>query len=150
VITVGFTGTRWGMTDAQKQEVAALLKKWDEINDDIMVVRHGCCVGADEDFTVICQYQIGFPPVVIVGHPPIKTEYYSQKAEMLSHYIKEPRGYLARDRHIVNNSDRLIATPFQDEEQAPDVGGTWYTMNYAGNKRIPVYTVFPDGKVREP
>jgi hypothetical protein len=147
MLTVGFTGTREGMTDAQKKQVSTLLHNWIEKQDDIVIARQGCCVGSDEDFTIICS-QIGFPAIAIVGHPPILPTYYSNKAKLLSHYMKRPMSYLSRDRSIVNSSTRLIATPLQPEPQFNASGGTWYTINFARrNKMMPIYIVYPDGKV---
>jgi hypothetical protein len=149
MLTIGFTGTRHGMTDAQKDQVDKYMDQWIQKTDDLVMVRHGCCEGADEDFTVICNY-IGFPPVGIVAHPPIIQEWLSNRAMLLSHYRKRPRNYLLRNRNIVYASDRILATPREYEsEQKGSGGGTWYTIRYARSlNNKPLYIILPDGKVR--
>lgn len=151
--TIGFTGTRLGMSIAQREKVEEYMTHWAEVIDDLIIARQGCCVGSDEDFTRICN-KIGYPPIALVAHPPVKTEYLSIRAQTLSHYVKRARGYLSRDRDIVDASDLLIATPAEHEDTVgPNrrrTSGTWYTITYAQSHVTPVYIVYPDGSVKEP
>jgi hypothetical protein len=138
---VGFTGTRKGMTDAQKATVAELM--------DLMVyearcagiefeVHHGDCVGADGDFHDICHGQV---PVVI--HPPKDPKL---RAWCDGDVLPE-KPYLERNRDIVDVCDVLIATPAEDTPQHS--GGTWYTILYARRIKKRNVVVWPDGKVVE-
>jgi hypothetical protein len=41
---IGFTGTRYGMTDKQKSSLQSILSKLETITE----VHHGDCIGAEE------------------------------------------------------------------------------------------------------
>lgn len=129
---LGFTGTREGMTEAQKESVRELMSS---LNPRLFV--HGDCVGADADAHTIAR-SLG---LVIAMRPCTLRNYraYSQGAS--KEYPPEPP--LDRNRKIVEESSILMATPKGFHEEAR--GGTWYTINYARKMKTPVIIVFPDG-----
>jgi len=144
--TVGFTGSRAGLTDAQKNTVAQLLK-WIKPDE----VHHGECVGADANFHEIVRGVL--PQCHIIGHPPLMVTYH---ASLKGYYREEKRkGYLKRDNDIVDACDILIGCPkigrtFQVVERTalnPYRGGAWYTINYAQKVGKEIVIVKPDGSI---
>lgn len=129
--TVGFTGTRRGMTDAQKASVDFILIGYRE-------GRHGDCKGSDEDFHAIARSH----GLRLVGHPPSDDRL---RAWCEFDEIHEPKPYLDRDRDVVDGTDELLATPREDYEAHN--GGTWYTVRYARSLGRFIQIVWPDGTV---
>lgn len=128
---VGFTGTRSGMTAAQKETVARKLVEWSRLH-------HGDCVGADADAHAIAEAA----GLEIVIHPPVDGKL---RAYCRARVVAAPKTYLARNRDIVNATDGLIATPRLMVRE--DRGGTWYTIDYAVKVGKPAWIVWPDGTV---
>lgn len=133
---IGFTGTRKGMTEAQKASCASLI-----LQLNITEVHHGDCVGADSDFHDLL-YLHGYDNTIHI-HPPTKSHL---RAHCMGPkcVIHDPQDYLVRDRVIVDNSDLLIATPASRMEELRS--GTWYTIRYAKSKEVPMFVVWPDGQ----
>lgn len=136
---IGFTGTRHGMTLAQRRAVADILATCRPTH-----FHHGDCVGADDEAANMAADLEG---VFIVCHPPIDPELraFNQKhAEE-----RTPKSYFARNRAIVDAADALIAAPRQTERPPPKTGGgTWYTVEHAERRGRIVYVVWPDGRVQ--
>ena len=126
---VGFTGTRQGMTSAQAEVVATLLKAG--------VLHHGDCVGADAQAHAIAREN----GLGVVIHPPTSTSLRAFCKGDLSWPLKP---YLQRNRDIVDSTQELVATPAGPEEQR---SGTWSTIRYARKRGKPVTVVYPDGVV---
>lgn len=130
---VGFTGTQEGMTYAQVLRVYTLLRELRPVEK----LHHGDCIGADEmAHAIAVNYYI---PVKI--HPPIKSDkraYCGGWTEMA-----EEKDYLSRNRDIVDESEFIVATPKEYEEQQR--GGTWYTVRYAKKQNKQVFVIYPDG-----
>ncbi len=147
---VGFTGSRTGITDAQKRIVEKMLGMIHPIE-----VHHGECVGADAAFHEIVKETL--PECHIIGHPP-KSDILQAKLEG---YFREekPLGYLNRDQKIVDACTILIGCPkigrkFTDlvDRATSKYGnqyrsGTWYTINYALKTGKEVVIVNPDGTI---
>ena len=131
---VGFTGTRDGMTEAQRKSVRALVK-WLQPAE----AHHGECKGADFEFYEICRKE---DVCMIVAHPPL-----NEKHRVLteSNIHRDPRPYLARNHKLVNDSECLIAAPSTEDEQLRS--GTWATVRYARARGRKIYLVNPDGCV---
>jgi hypothetical protein len=129
---IGMTGTREGMTAAQKLTFAKIIG---QSMKNTKVFHHGDCLGADADGHDMAV-ELGIETHV---HPPIKTEVRAYKEGT---YMAEPDGYFARNRDIVNASDLMVATPVTDFETK---GGTWYTINYAKKMNKPLIIISPDG-----
>lgn len=132
--TLGFTGTRNGMTETQKATVRSLLH--DEAPDFCV---HGDCLGADEDFDTICSFR-NIPR----GIRPCTFENMRARCDVKgARVLSEPTNPMARNRHIVAQSDVLIGCPPNDTMLSRS--GTWATIRYGLKKGIPVYVVKPDG-----
>ena len=116
---IGFTGTREGMSQQQKEEFALLINQLGATE-----FHHGDCAGADEDAHSIVR-EI-FPGVRIIVHPP-SSSYLQAYCRGDEH--RAPATYLVRDRAIVESTEYLIGAPLSDTP-APK-SGTWYTIRYA-------------------
>lgn len=135
---VGFTGTRDGMTAAQKRTVLNMLE---EMKPD--EAHQGCCVGADEDFAMLiawcgddCRTE---------GHPSTLTGMTSRRAVGLCDVVHPALPPLDRNHNIVDATELLIAAPKEEKEQQRS--GTWATVRYARKKGKPVRVVLPDGEI---
>lgn len=121
---IGFTGTRSGMTNFQKEIVKEeLLKKKPEC------VIHGGCIGADEDFHKIAK-ELGIKITVYPGHSAVDgdTSFHFDYSDADEIFPSE--SYFKRNRRIVDDSDFMLATPYSQEQK----GGTWYTIKYSKDK----------------
>lgn len=130
---VGFTGTRTGMTDAQKSALKALL-----ISPQCTEFHHGDCVGADAESHDIaadlnCQ---------IVIHPAKVPSIF--RAFKNSDRILDPKRPLDRNIDIVDETDYLIAAAKQDGGAYKS--GTWHTIHYARRCGKQVIIIYPSGK----
>jgi hypothetical protein len=132
--SIGFTGTRYGMTPEQFRVVGTLLH-------GARLAHHGECVGADHDF----HHLAGHYRIPTVVHPPTDKKLHIRCEAYAPAEIRAELPYLDRNRRIVDETDRLIATPAEDEEQQR--GGTWYTVRYARSAGKPVAIVWPNGTI---
>lgn len=132
----GFTGTRHGMTPAQRVSLQRYLA------GSSGEFHHGDCVGADSEAHDIadgCGYGI-------IIHPPSD---YAHRAwrDVPKHMMRDEKTHFARNRDIVDDTLALIATPFDVEEQSK--GGTWYTIRYAKKRGRTVILIRPDGSIEQ-
>lgn len=131
---IGVTGTREGATDAQ---LDALISYFESVKC-AFELHHGDCLGVDVEVAAIARNYQGR----IVCHPPSKTE-------MQGYYggdeVRKPKGYLERDRNIVNETELLLVVPLHTEWQPK--GGTWYTHDHAVKTGKPVKIFWPDGRI---
>lgn len=119
-IRIGFTGTRDGMTLAQRDTLEIWLIRLALEPVGKPEFHHGDCVGADAEACEIARrlsYEIHMHP----PSDPIRRAYTSADV------IYEERPYRERNRHIVRMTNYLIAAPKLTVER----GGTWYTYNHA-------------------
>lgn len=135
-VVTGFTGTRDGLTAAQRHTLGEALRMTTEFH-------HGDCIGADEEADALARMH----GARVVIHPPI--------IEDLRAYCGNPhddrdrttwvpaKDYLARNRDIVHAADRLIACPRETTRTLR--GGTWYTVRFAESVGKPVRIIWPDG-----
>ena len=133
-MNIGFTGTRKGMTKQQGNKVVMLLG-----NFEVTSIRHGDCVGADEQFHELAQ-TIGIKTIYI--HPPTDGKH---RAWLFADFMAEEKDYLTRNKAIVDNCDRMIATPEGEEHLR---SGTWSTIRYARKKGKQVTIIFPNGEIK--
>lgn len=131
---IGFTGTREGMTEAQKATVAQLI-----VDLDPKQARHGDCVGADADFHALVR-ELTSARVII--HPSNSD---TLRAGCVGDQILDEKPPLARNRDIVDNSTLMIATPNTAEEKLRS--GTWSTIRYTRKCGKILYVVAPDGSL---
>lgn len=132
---IGFTGTRHGMTDAQRTKVRELVEGF--AKQGLGTAHHGDCVGSDEEFHKIAD-TCGLD---LEGHPPLDS---SLRAFCSFDTERAPSEFLVRNRCIVDACAVVIATPFEALEQQR--GGTWSTIRYARRTRK-ARVVLPDGTV---
>lgn len=146
-VHIGFTGTREGMTDPQLRTVRWLI---DCVRREVInppgrgpycadVIAHsGDCVGADAEFNLEA-FNAG---CYTFGHPPI-----DRSKRAWCRYDREvaPLEYHARNRAIVNASERMIAAPFEPFEMPS--GGTWGTIRFAIETGVPLAIVLPSGRL---
>lgn len=138
MLSVGSTGTRYGMTAAQ---LAAF---------DVVILglgpsefHGGDCVGSDEQ--MMARVAALIPACTLTCHPPVDT---AHRAWWNGYHVTHPPlTHFARNRNIVIASTVLVATPQQAED--PGFGGTWYTYNFARKKQKRVILIQPDGVVRD-
>ena len=120
----GFTGTRKGMSQKQKEALIRLIAE-----STFSEAHHGSCVGADYQFhDLCCTYGV---PVVI--HPPTNG---INRAKCHGGRVLPAKPYIERNHDIVDACDVLIACPSETEEVLRS--GTWATVRYARkrNKRV--------------
>ncbi len=111
---VGFTGTREGMSQSQRDQFMAVIS-WLS-HRGALEFHHGGAEGADTEAAEIVD---GGARIVV--HKPKR-----MNADEL----------LARNRVIVAEAEVLVAAPETDTEQQRS--GTWATVRYARQKGIPV------------
>lgn len=136
MIRLGFTGTRWGMTEAQRQTVAATVKRLQPTE-----AHHGDCIGADEEFHAIVRREA--PACRIVVHPGPVGEV---RAYCRGDEVRKTKEFMARNRDIVDETDGLVGAPREASMQPRD--GTWSTIRYADRIERAVCTVLPGGEDR--
>jgi hypothetical protein len=139
-IHIGFTGTRFGMTEAQREAVHFLLCALRPVE----AAHHGDCVGADADFHDLVRGWLG-PGVRIVTHPGPLTDV-AHQAGCVGDERREPKPHMRRNADIVAESTVMIATPYEMTWQ--ELGGTWRTLDMARKKKRPLAIVLPDGTIQ--
>jgi hypothetical protein len=119
---IGFTGTRKGMSQHQKEQFVLKMFELDPSE-----FHHGDCEGADaEAHDIIREF---FPLVKIICHPPKSN---SQRAWKHCDDYMDPLPYLTRDYKIVDDVDYMFGAPLQDNEIIRS--GTWTTIRYSRKK----------------
>lgn len=136
MMNIGFTGTREGMTDVQRERVAQFLH-----DEQPEVVHHGDCVGADSQFhdSVLLLPQ----PTWIETHPCTLTKLRAYRKADVVHPVKPPKD---RNKDIARASHLLLAAPKGTPAEYPR-SGTWQTVRMALSFRKPVTVIWPDGSV---
>lgn len=123
--TIGFTGTREGMTALQKENIFYKLDEFvSKCGINGIRIIHGDCVGSDADFDDIAK-KLGIPRGIF----PCNIQNMRAKCDLRgAKCIKEPMPPLERNKIIVDRSDIMFACPKDMKEGK--VGGTWYTIRY--------------------
>lgn len=137
---VGFTGTRDGMTVAQRESLMREMN-YIIITYENLTLHHGACVGDDEQFS---RWYVAIPQV---AHPCNLASFSVPPAELK--HVTEWRATLpplVRNRQIVEECELLIACP-KGNEKADYRSGTWATIRYARKQGVAVYTILPNGTV---
>ena len=132
-IKIGFTGNRYGLNSDQKDQIAIILDKYDNI-----IVSHGDCVGSDTDFHNLCvKYRNEHPDKKIIIHiyPPNNRVLRGfNKGDL--HMAEKP--YLQRNLDIIINSSILIACPV-DKNKEELRSGTWSTIRNARKHNLTIH-----------
>lgn len=134
---LGFTGTREGMTDRQREGVAEFLR----VNKP-MVVHHGDCVGADSQFHDSAMIAMPTPEIKI--HPCTLTRFRAYRKASVVYPVKPPKD---RNKDIVRACDQLLAAPKTPAAESPR-SGTWQTIRLALSFKKTVIVIWPDGTVQ--
>lgn len=130
-MTIGFTGTRQGMTPAQRSQLKTVLR-W-LVSSTLSThggvppdFHHGDSPhgGADQQAADVALLY----GCTEVKHPP----FYAADADQPT----RAKAMLSRNRDIVERCDVLIAAPATDAEVLR--AGTWATIRYARSARKPV------------
>ena len=129
----GFTGTRRGMTKAQRLGLESLFRDL-----PIVELHHGDCRGADEEAHDLARAWA----LVIVGHPPIDSK---DRAFCEFDAVETPLPFLKRNTEIVRVADVLIAAPKEEKDVLRS--GTWATVREARRKGKLIYLLMPYGEV---
>jgi hypothetical protein len=140
---LGFTGSRRGMTQEQREHLLRSLKRSYAFEE----IHHGVCVGADEELHRMLLTNPDITKMIVI-HPPTDLRYSFWKPSLLNvvdgiKIVWMPqRPYIVRNHDIVDACHLLIACPNGFEVTR---SGTWATVRYAVNQRKRVKIVYPDG-----
>lgn len=137
MIHLGFTGPRIGMTSAQGEALWRLIQYLD------FYAHHGDCSGADAEFDGIVRLVSGCRGVVI--HPSNASSRAHCRVELPRDALRDVKPPLDRNQDIVDESDRMIATPSQTAPQPRS--GTWATIRRALASGKPLAILLPNGGV---
>lgn len=157
--SIGFTGTRQGMTKQQKIKFLSILYHFEP---ELREFHHGQCVGSDfeacqlvEMFSCQARSDIYDEDIDQHLHPGYPADDYRDKTYQAQiclhpgtravHHLAKP--FLVRNRDIVKSSDLMIATPV--EKPLPNRGGTRYTVNFARLHNKPLIIIWPDGSTTQ-
>lgn len=139
MLTIGFTGSRHGMTSAQWHALRAELDLAIIVGEP-WIARHGMCIGADDEFHEIVR---PMPNGTIHGHP---SDVVLLTARIVDcDVVHPPKRPLVRNADIVDASTIMFATPYEATEQQR--GGTWATIRMARRAGKPLAIVLPSGEV---
>jgi len=136
--SIGFTGTRRGMTVDQIEQAKMLIEAF--VSHGAKSVHHGMCIGADEQFHNSLTSPMHH--LCIYGHPAqnIGSMYRANVRCTAVFPVKHP---LKRNHDIVDQTDVLIAAPRARAEELRS--GTWATVRYARKQGKTVYILWHDG-----
>jgi len=144
---VGFTGSRSGMTEYQKDRFLELFSKFWHKSAGLVCFHHGDCLGADTEAHKIVKDIIGKQNIVIYpGHPynPFREPWRGYNEAGV---VQKSKPFLVRNKNIVKQSDIVIATPKERTEILRS--GTWATIRYAKKNKTHVIIIYPEGEVKE-
>lgn len=136
---LGFTGTRAGMTDKQRESVAEFLR----VNQP-SVVHHGDCVGADSQFHDSALLLVSPPRIEV--HPCTLTKFRAYRKAPVIYPVKPPKD---RNQDIVRAAEHLLAAPKGVAAADSSLrSGTWQTIRMMLTARKSVTVVWADGSVQ--
>ena len=123
---IGFTGTREGMSQHQKEQ---FVLKMQDLNP--AEFHHGDCEGADaEAHDLVREF---FPNVKIIIYPPISVK---RRAFKQGDEYKDPESYISRDYKIVDAVEFMFGAPKTNQEVLRS--GTWTTIRYTKKTNKPI------------
>ena len=136
-MNLGFTGTREGMSDVQRERVDEFLR-----TERPLTVHHGDCIGADSQFH---DSVLLLPTTTwIETHPCTLTKLRAYRKADVVHPVRIPKD---RNKDIVRACDLVIAAPKLPPAESPR-SGTWQTVRLALSFKKPVTVIWPDGTVQ--
>ena len=134
-MNLGFTGTREGLTDAQRSALKVILE---DVKPDKCT--HGDCLGADAEFHDMVRSQC---PKAQIAIWPGDIE--PMRAFKKGDVMMMPAAPLTRNHMIVIECDRLVACPKENTESLRS--GTWATVRDARKWKKQLTIIFPDGSI---
>lgn len=140
---LGFTGTRTGMTAAQRAALPQVVATLPDL------VLHGGAKGADAQFHawVAPLYKPVLPQIEVYPGESVRWTHWNYASFSGSlfkvHPTSEP---LARNKAIVSRCDHLLACPDGPERTR---SGTWATVRYARKAGKPMTIIMPDGTIMQ-
>lgn len=142
--TLGITGSRYGWTDAQAQAFRDLLPAFGNVRTFV----HGGCTGVDvEALRVVVR---ALPKLDTVHCWPAKVDPrwdgHPEHVGVVVQHFHAKMPPLVRNRQIVRMADFMVAMP---EFRTPEIGGTWRTIRYADQTKVPCLVILPNGSLRE-
>jgi hypothetical protein len=143
---IGVTATRTGLTDPQVTSLVQLLRDAIAVSRlklQNVEIHHGDCIGGDATIDAVALHMRARR----VARPgPGK-----YRAWCVADDIRPGKGFLERDRDIVDETVELWVFPKEDFEllRGTRGSGTWYTYHYAWDQGRPIKIVWPDGRVEE-
>jgi hypothetical protein len=140
-VHVGFTGTKIGMHPNQRLELAEHLLYLKGLG--FTHFHHGDCIGADTQAAKIAK-QFGFFIVAHPGHPRDKNNTMYRAFTECNDEVREVKPFIQRDHDIVDETERMIATPAGCTEEIRS--GTWTTVRYARKQSKEVHIIYPPEK----
>lgn len=138
VRTVGFTGSRNGITAFQRAVFGTILI----FDVHPAVFRHGSCKGADVEAARVVRYAYSERGIRIIAHPGLDNDL-CRVDSGVDDDVLAGRTHFARNRDIVDKSDLLVAMP--DCQPLGSNGGTSYTVGYAKKVGRQTLIIWPDG-----
>ncbi len=142
VLSIGFTGSRMGMSQPQDQVFRLLLQERVR-NYRVKRFVHGGAVGADEQADRIAkEFRI---PIVIRPASEDRYLYWREKNDGIARAIHSPEEPLDRNRQIVESVQEMFATPRQMTEMLRS--GTWMTIRHSRRQEVPLIIILPDGSL---
>jgi len=141
-VIIGFTGTRNGMTDEQRESVVDLVQNLKHSLSTMasIVGLHGDCVGADADFHDICRAE-----ELDVHQRPCTFKNMRARTDAME--IAKPMTAMVRNQLIVDDCVVLVACPPTVKELKRS--GTWATIRMGRKANKQVVIIYPDGTLVE-
>ena len=127
----GFTGTREGLTLAQKKKLRTCFSLSSALRNEF---HFGDCVGADQESFEICKekddhFSEVHPKMkywVSIAHPPINNKY---RAYCQADIILTPKEYHVRNRDIVKATKHVLTVCPKSKKEVLR-SGTWVYISF--------------------
>lgn len=150
-VTIGFTGTRKGMTERQAARLEEYLRMYQRSFGGRVEFCHGGAIGADSEADDIARTlhipRIVRPALAFPMQLPEKRMEDLSKVFGGAEILGPKSDPLARNKDIVNASAYMLAIPARMKEELRS--GTWATIRFARSKRKHVVIAWPDGSQLE-
>jgi len=131
----GFTGTRAGMTEKQKDLTRACLTLGQPA-----IIRHGAAYGADREFHAIWREELPRRFADVWPADDKSRKLFDDQDNVAVNPVLPP---LQRNEEIVKRSKYMIATPHTQQEELRS--GTWATVRCARRLEKPCLIIWPNG-----
>ena len=133
----GFTGTRAGMTERQKDNSRAAL-----MLGKPAIIRHGAAFGSDREFHAIWREELPDRFADVWPADSKSAKLFDDQDNVAVNPVMPP---LDRNVEIVKRSKFIIATPHTEQEEQRS--GTWSTIRHARRLKVPVLILWPRGNM---